>query len=258
MVIKASKLPIPKSEVDPLLIEIKPDFKLINEFYPNQAERYGSFKPDFRWFKFKRNKDNSDFSPKEYTPVYTSLSTFLKSKKLDGDANLYFFALTFHRLFESIEFNLENNLLAYTNDAKKLIAQFQELNDSNVKEIESIVFNISNGNQKRGKIQIANKELIAEFYSQLQDWLLNEIPAIPKMKKRSSFFKSFIQNTLPLYNYMRSTHHQSHKTNTKTYEFIQLFLESIGVDFDKHKGETTTPIQYIKDRYLEANKAKPV
>ena len=78
-------------------LEIKPDFKLINEFYPNRAECYGNFKPDFRWFKFRRNESNSDFSPKEYTPVYTSLSTFLKSKKLDGDANLYFFAVTFHR-----------------------------------------------------------------------------------------------------------------------------------------------------------------
>ncbi len=243
------KVPVPFFNDGASESEVKPDFKLIKEFYNYPPQYESFFKPNFWRFKT--------------IPEYSSLTNFLKCKNLDTDANLYFFAITYHRLYENMEENKNSDHLEehkkYINDARKMKLQFQELKDSEVKDIESIVFHISNENKKKEHITIDNKELIADFYFQLHDWLVNlEVPTpFPKIKTKDSYFPSFIRYTFPLFNYMNATHHKANKTKTKTYEFIQVFLESIGVDFEKYIDKKIIPFQYIKDRYIEANINKP-
>lgn len=231
------KLPRPYFIEEEPLKEFAPDFPFIRQFWncPDIYER--NFKHEFRWFKT--------------IPEYQKIETFLKQYKIDTDANLYFFAVTYHRLYDFMQHYKSKKHVAELkehNDELEKLKQFLNANDETT--ICEIIFR---GVSKDISLQIKNKSLLSEIYSGIYDSYAG-IEVIPlNIKSEKGYFSWFVQYTMPLFKYINATVFKSNKTNTMSYKFVEDFLSCLGVDFEKHVSKEIITTSYIKDRYKEVN-----
>jgi len=194
---------------------------------------------------------------------YKLFIAFLNQNKLLTDHNLYFFWID---LLSSYEFYKESKEIEYfkiattfNKDLKLLKEKFATIETSyhaypEPKEkyiFHSFIFNLNTPNNESESIKITAHPLMYDIFFQLNNFIKKKsFKKENPVKNKLTYFKQFIYETIPFFNYLKAKHFES-ETDTQIYEFISGFLETIGINWYENLKSGIFPELYIKARYNE-------
>jgi len=249
-------------------LKINPDYAQIKTFLNDPIVNEDSFRGYFE----------SLISGNEYR----GFIAFLRDENLSSDHNLYFFWVYLFELYKGLkraykdeDFKIKNQ---YNKELKELKEKFDFISDSQQcktpvpYDVHSININFRTDTKEPYSIKINSPQVLNHIFEQVHELvneLVNELTELqnrfkkfelidvkykqPIIKNKRHYYKQFIYQTKPLFEYLKDKHFKS-KNEYEIHTFIADFVELIGYNWGKRTELDKT--DYIRKCYSAKTSTK--